>query len=804
MGKTRRDKLVKSQAIPTEHGRSRPVVPHPAGPPSVAQTKGDEIFPGGPTRGEIGIPDTLHPLVSAAVSKPLIPPGPREEPRPTGLTLGAVGTLFTSGFLTDLQEYNAQFIGRQAFPVYDKMRRTSADVAAALAACMLPVLSAEWQVVPALAPNEPGYRFSVELADRVRNNLFGGLEMPMRTGGWSSQTLRSVLSNALLCLPFGCAAHEDIWDVDGEWIRLRAMAPRLPITFYRWWVDWDGLTLLALEQLGYRRNVYANVIVPAQKIAVFTINQEGANFFGRSILRAAYVHWYYLDNLARLDGIAAEHNAVGIPYIKQAPGAATKDIEAAKQYVTELAGHESLGLTTPDGFEFEMKGVEGKTYDVVRSMEYHSDKIYMAVLAGFLTLGKTHTGSYAVGDTLGDFFNLAENATAELVAEVVNQTTVRRLIDYNYELPHAIRVERMPYPLLKPAKISVLNPLKLLDAVRYVAQDNIDLIHPDAKLEDHIRKLIGWPPAEKPRVRVRALNQPEVQAGGGFEPREGQLDQKSSGGDLRLREPAAYPPYERRGLNKIGKRRQSREEERAARVLAQKLRAAKKTWVGDLVAQARRVSIPGQAQKLSLDLDEDAAQELHGAIAVAVAFGTQSVFNERLRATGRSKSEPVLNLTGIELQEGRPPKPKTPPLGVEQTALIAVARAQSWLASVARSAALEGIRRGFTLGELAPYVEGSLLEASDGAIDNAALRAARDAVQTGRMEAYREVSPEVGRWVRRELADERVCETCKARDGTEWRRFEDVDWRPGFDCEGGLLCRGDLVAMYYDEQKYPF
>ena len=57
-------------------------------------------------------------------------------------TIGAAGTPVLSGFITDLQEYNPQMRGRTALAVYEQMRRSDADVAAALAACKLPIRSA--------------------------------------------------------------------------------------------------------------------------------------------------------------------------------------------------------------------------------------------------------------------------------------------------------------------------------------------------------------------------------------------------------------------------------------------------------------------------------------------------------------------------------------------------------------------------------------------------------------------------------------------------------------------------------------
>src|SRR5882672_6660403 len=70
---------------------------------------------------------------------------------------GATGTPIISGFVTELQEYNAELRGRNALGIYEQMRRSDADVAAVLSACKLPIRSAEFQIVPGAKQNEPDF-----------------------------------------------------------------------------------------------------------------------------------------------------------------------------------------------------------------------------------------------------------------------------------------------------------------------------------------------------------------------------------------------------------------------------------------------------------------------------------------------------------------------------------------------------------------------------------------------------------------------------------------------------------------------
>jgi hypothetical protein len=464
---------------------------------------------------------------------------------------GAVGTANFAGFIRDLGEYNPILEGRSAFLVYEKMRRSDADVKAALMACKLPIRAADYQIVPGLKENEPGFDLAKKIADEVRENLLGGLESPTSTGCWVTQNFETVKENALLCLDFGCAAHEDLWHINGDKVRLRKLAPRLPYTFYRYHVDEDGESLLYLEQYGYRGNNFVNVLVPAEKIAYFVNDMEGAYFYGRSVLRAAYQHWYMKSQIYRIDAISIERNGLGVPTIKQGPNVSVEDRKAAQQWVQMLAAHESTGLSLPSGWDFLLTGVTGRVRDPSSSIQHHSEMIMRSVLANFLSLGTTQTGSRALGGSMRDFFYLSLESISRKIDETITNTTIRRLVDYNYGVEESEaenrkskienrqsvprsginRQSRLPYPHLVTSNIVVVNPLELLETVKDVSKFDVDLLQPDDDTENWIRKKAGLPLKSKTararwapiQTRVQEQEEGEVPVEPGTEPKpEGQ------------------------------------------------------------------------------------------------------------------------------------------------------------------------------------------------------------------------------------------------------------------------------------------
>jgi hypothetical protein len=468
------------------------------------------LFPGGPIGNEVGLNPGAQPGGGALPEPQVGPSGARPgggdggraalgaTPVDTYLR-GAAGTANFAGFIRDLGEYNPVLEGRSAFLVYEKMRRSDADVRAALIACKLPIRAADYQIVPGAKESDPDYGLAKEIKEFVEENLFEGLESQTRTGCSVTQTFESVRENALLCLDFGCAAHEDLWHVDGDKVRLRKLAPRLPNTFYRYHVDDDGESLLYLEQYGYRGNDFVNVLVPAEKIAYFVNDMEGAYFYGRSVLRAAYQHWYMKSQIYRIDAISIERNGLGVPTIKQGPNVSAEDRKSAENWVKMLAAHESTGLSLPNGWEFLLTGVSGRVRDPQASIQHHSEMIMRSVLANFLSLGTTQTGSRALGSSMRDFFYLSLEAVSRKIDEAISNTSIRRLVNYNYTPKPG---QMLPYPRLVTSNIALINPLDLLEVAKDVGHFDVDFLQPDDDTENWIRKKCGLPLKSKtPRVR---------------------------------------------------------------------------------------------------------------------------------------------------------------------------------------------------------------------------------------------------------------------------------------------------------------
>jgi len=171
-----------------------------------------------------------------------------------------------------------------------------------------------------------------------------------------------------------------------------------------------------------------------------------------------------------------------------------------------------------------------------------------SVLANFLSLGTTQTGSRALGGSMRDFFYLSLEAVSRKIDETISNTSIRRLVNYNYTPQPG---KKLPYPRLVTSNIIVINPLELLEVAKDLGKFDVDLLQPDNDTENWIRKKCGMPLKSKtsrPRwapIQTRLQEQEEgavpVEPGATPERDEGGSGRKAVGSEQESGEKATSP-----------------------------------------------------------------------------------------------------------------------------------------------------------------------------------------------------------------------------------------------------------------------
>lgn len=359
---------------------------------------------------------------------------------------GASGTIWLNGILVD-SEYNRDLTGEKGLQVYDRMYRSDGQVRAVISVCELPILQAVWTVNP--ASDDPR---DVEIAQFVHDDLFG------TEGGAQPMGLR----HALTMYRYGHSVAEKVWGMgdDGR-VHLTKLAPRLARTIWRWYPTPEGELAWIQQRVWVPGTASPNVgpwgistqgggyefrNLPAAKIVRFTLDQEGSDFTGISLLRAGYKHWYFKDQFYKIDAIAAERNAMAVPVFREPAGAQKSDRDRAAATLASLHAHEKAYILEPPGWEFRLEASNGRVRDIMPSIDHHNHMIAGSVLASFMDLGGgPASGSWALSKDQSTFFLQALKAVASQICAVYNHEVVRPLVDFNFE------VDR--YPLLTVADL---------------------------------------------------------------------------------------------------------------------------------------------------------------------------------------------------------------------------------------------------------------------------------------------------------------------------------------------------------------
>lgn len=397
-------------------------------------------------------------------------------PAPTsakpGDVVGASGTVIFNGFIVR-EEYNNDLKGRQGLDVYDKMRKSDATVRAALQVVKLPILAANWRTDAfSTQPKD------MLINDFVHHNLFDIFS-------WDD-----VLRQILTFLDFGFSVQEIVWDMvqfkGKNYVGLQQLASRKQNTIWQWALD-DGT--FGVKQFvpggldgGFKQ-------IPGDKVLIFSNDREGDNYFGVSILRPAYKHWYFKDALYKINAIAAERNGVGMPIITVPAGAKEPDKDTIRAIAANSRANELGFVEVPEGFTFEYADFKSRgRIDLMPDINHHDRQIMKTVLAQFLELGSQDaSGSYSLSTDQSRLFMQSIQWVAKYVAEIINNELIPKLVDLNFTGVKG-------YPSLQFEKIGDDNLAELADALPGLVAAGF--ITPTPEDEEHLRKMANLPDVE--------------------------------------------------------------------------------------------------------------------------------------------------------------------------------------------------------------------------------------------------------------------------------------------------------------------
>jgi hypothetical protein len=466
-----------------------------------------------------------------------------KEPKPDVAPRSTSGRGHTEGFIV-YEETNPDLIGVPGLAIFDKMYRTDGDVRQALALVANPLVAGTWDIEPHGGPEAD--QAAIEDAEFVKWALWD--IMDPNFNGHLEEMLPILLRS-------GFAPFEELWttakwDKDGkEYLVLRRLDLRLPRTIWRWFQDDFGDLHSIVQSLpvpkssvvynGTRKDDFktqrkasngellnpGEVELSASQIVYYRIGKEGDNWEGTSILRPAYKHFLMKDGIERIDAIAQEREAVGVPICYPPMGATPRQLDEIEDVLSSMRSNEQgyvvmpgpkagAGATDGTGWLIEIIGYDRSTAgrDPQPSLAYHTQKIYASVIAEFMRLGHGQTGARATAEVQADPYLQSIEALSRGMENQL-QKLVNKIIAYN-------RPKAKASPRIKLSKVDSTSLTQLADYVMKLAQAGALL--PDKRLETYLRNRADLPPMDPDAIKARGTGdtadtdlRKEVLTGGG-------------------------------------------------------------------------------------------------------------------------------------------------------------------------------------------------------------------------------------------------------------------------------------------------
>lgn len=397
--------------------------------------------------------------------------------------------------------------------------RNDGQVEGLHAGATMPIRRYKWMINPNGCPE-----------DRVER-LAGDIGLPIKGKNPDDPIRRTKkrfsfdghLKDAMLASLYGFYDFEQVGKVesDGFW-HLRKLAARPPMTIERINLAEDGGLLSVVQNINGPQNRPVGVgmapEIPVDRLVHYAWEKEGANWFGRSMLRALYRNWLIKDRLLRVDAIKHERNGMGVPIATGAQGMTEDDLAKLGALAQTFKAGENAGGAIPYGTELDLIGTKGSIPDTIASINMHDEQMSRRYLMMFMQLGSTLHGSRALGKDFVDYFQLAQEMLANWFLDIFNSHVIEDYWDWNYgeeeEYTPLLMYQRNDDPRFAAADLAVLiqnGAIQVDDEIEQAVREAMDL--PARKDGSERTFLPGHEPVDQPSSPGDQPGQPSTQPG---------------------------------------------------------------------------------------------------------------------------------------------------------------------------------------------------------------------------------------------------------------------------------------------------
>lgn len=407
--------------------------------------------------------------------------------------LGRIGQKRSGGIHgTFFEEFVPELAGKRGVEVYKEMSENDDVLNAILFVFEMLIRQCEFNI-------EPGGKNDI---DREAAEFIEGCLHDME------ETWQDTLSEILSFLVYGWSYHEIVYKrrlggntskYDDGLIGWKKLPIRAQETLYEWRYKEGTDDLLGMVQIPPPD--YEQVFIPCEKALHFRTKSKKNNPEGRSLLRGVYRAWYIKKRLQEIEGIGAERDLVGYPFIQppedvdiwdETDKEMVKMRKTAEQMIRTIRRDESEGMLLPAGWTFSLVNAGSKRqFDVGAIIDRYDRRMATVFLADFLFLGQGSTGSFALSSDKTRLFALAVGTYLDVICDAFNRQAIKRLLDLNGSKFSGMT----DYPKMTHGDVEEAN----LERISKFISDmvNAGVIIPDTELEKYARKTGNIPISEE-------------------------------------------------------------------------------------------------------------------------------------------------------------------------------------------------------------------------------------------------------------------------------------------------------------------
>ncbi len=431
----------------------------------------------------------------------------KARPRATDfMEIGSSGLVQYGGqvredFLTQLQ-------GKRGYANFREMSDNDPVIGAILHAVEMLVRGVDWTV----EPSDPDDERSIGAAQFISECM-----------GDMSHSWTDTLSSILSFLTYGFSYHEIIYKRRGGdsgksetqskfndgMIGWRKLPIRSQDTVYKWDIDDNG-GIHGMWQQNPLAADKGSVFIPIEKALLFRTTAKMNNPRGRSILRNAFVPWYYKQRIQEIEAIGIERDLAGMPVAMVPPQLLSDNataqemaaLTAIKQIVRNIKRDEQEGIVFPLAYDpdtgnlaYDLKLLSTggrRQFDTNAIIARYDQRMAMSVLADFVLLGHDKIGTQALSVSKIQLFTDSLDAWLAGIADVFNVHGIPRLMRLN-------GFDASMFPMLRyspPANVDLESISKYLQELSGAGA----AFFPDEGLEAYLRDIAGLPALDSENV----------------------------------------------------------------------------------------------------------------------------------------------------------------------------------------------------------------------------------------------------------------------------------------------------------------